>query len=74
MVASILCEGLLSYLNARRTADDLSAQVLEQTSERIGQQIEKLLDTAAAQDALSQHLPQRAMSVRCCSRGDSPSS
>lgn len=56
VVTSIFCEGLFSFVNARRSAADLSAQVLEQTSERIGQQIEKLLSTAAAQDTLSQQL------------------
>src|SRR5882724_11710210 len=38
--------GLVSYWNARATADDLSRQVLEQTAQRIDHQINDLLSTA----------------------------
>ncbi len=56
VVTFVFFEGLFSYANAKRSADDLSAQVLEQTSERVVQQIEKVLATVTAQDALSHRL------------------
>ena len=53
VVASVFLEGLFSHLNAVRSADDLSAQVLAQTSDRVEQQIAKLCTNATAQAELS---------------------
>jgi adenylate cyclase len=53
---TVLGLGAISYYNARATADDLSMQVLEQTSERIDDQVNDLLRTATDHGSLSRRL------------------
>ncbi len=48
--------GIVSYRNARFTADDLSAQILDQTAQRVDAQINALLLTANAQGRLDRRL------------------
>src|SRR4051794_10845218 len=48
--------GWSSYHNARFTADDLSAQILDQASLRVDKEINELLLSANRQGALNQHL------------------
>ena len=45
-----------SYTNARFTADDLSTQLLEQTSARVDEQVQKLITEAVDQSALNRGL------------------
>jgi adenylate cyclase len=56
VISAVFLEGLFAYVNARRSADDLSAQVLEQTTERVQQQIASLLANATEQAALSERM------------------
>ena len=56
VVASVFFEGLASHITAVHSADDLSAQVLEQTSDRVEQQIAKLCANATAQADLTVRL------------------
>ena len=53
VATALFFEGLASHITALRSADDLSAQVLEQTSDRVEQQIAKLCTRAAAQADLT---------------------
>jgi adenylate cyclase len=53
---TVLGLGVISYYNARTTADDLSMQVLEQTSERIDDQVNDLLRTATDHGNLNRRL------------------
>ena len=48
--------GVSSYLSMRSSAEDLSGQILEQTSQRVDQQIARLLDVAADQGRLNGRL------------------
>src|SRR5262245_41745263 len=48
--------GWSSYRNAHFTADDLSTQLLEQTSARVEQQIDRLIVQAVDQSALNRRL------------------
>src|SRR5712691_11851853 len=58
VVATVAGLGWNSYRNARFTADDLSAQVLDQASLRVDHQMNDLLITANEQAALNQRLVQ----------------
>ena len=48
--------GATSYYSARFTADDLSSQLLDQTSARVDEQIQKLITKAVDQSALNRRL------------------
>src|SRR5260370_30761122 len=50
--------GMRSYLNVRSSADALSGQILGQTSQRVDQQVARLLDIAAGQGRLNGQLLQ----------------
>jgi len=56
VVLTLLVVGFGSYHNARIAADNLAAQVLEQTSERIAERILFLLQTAGIQGELTRKL------------------
>jgi adenylate cyclase len=49
---------LSSYLSIRSSAEDLSRQIVEQTSQRVDQQVSRLLDVAVAQGRLNGQLLQ----------------
>jgi adenylate cyclase len=53
---TIFIVGLSSYFSARAVVHDLSAQILEQTSQRIDRRVEHLLDMAADEGSLSHDL------------------
>jgi adenylate cyclase len=55
-VVTVAALGYSSYRNARFTADDLTAQVLEQTTQRLDAQINDLLRTANVQGQLNERL------------------
>jgi hypothetical protein len=57
-VLTVVALGYNSYRNARFTADDLTRQILEQTSVRVDQQINDLLLSANEQSALNRALLQ----------------
>jgi adenylate cyclase len=53
---TVAAVGYASYRNARFAADDLSAQILDQTSQRVDAQLNDLLMTANDQGRLNQRL------------------
>ena len=64
VLVTVVGLGTVSYRNARFTAEDLSTQILEQTSQRVDVQINSLLLTANAQGRLNQRLSSPASSIR----------
>lgn len=56
VLVTVVGLGTVSYLNARFTAEDLSNQILDQTSQRVDVQINSLLLTANAQGSLNRNL------------------
>ena len=53
LLGTVAVIGILSYSNLRKNADDLSAQVLDQTSRRIEMWVENLLSRALDQSQLN---------------------
>src|SRR5262245_32833055 len=55
-IITVVLIGVTTYLNARATAHDLARQILDQTAERIDQQIDDLVQIARRQVTLNEHL------------------
>src|SRR5580698_8013200 len=56
IVLTVLAIGISSYVNSHAAAKQLSDQVLDQTSQRINQQVENLLSKATDQCSLTEQL------------------
>ncbi|OGP78463.1 MAG: hypothetical protein A2Z13_08810 [Deltaproteobacteria bacterium RBG_16_64_85] len=56
LVGTVAMSGILSYLNLRKTAEDLSSQVLDQTSSRIELWVKNLLSKANDQNQLNRSM------------------
>jgi adenylate cyclase len=56
VLLTVLAIGIAAYLNARASAQELSGQVLEQTSRQIELQVDRLLEQATDQCGLTQGL------------------
>jgi adenylate cyclase len=56
IAVTVALVGISSYYNARFTADDLSTQLMQQTSARVEEQVQKLLTAAVDESATSRRL------------------
>src|SRR5262245_1191551 len=53
ILSTVATVGVASFLNSRSAADEMAGRVLEQTSLRVDQQVEKILGEATGQTALT---------------------